>query len=301
LLLGVLMGMSASEAREVELVRDRHFNTGFTVWVAAPVEKTVAGTLLPSAEAATPVWGMAQWASRYPFTDYAGHVGEHGDLEFHSPGKLVVMGGSGSPRADLVLAVDGIREYGGAPRLATEPWTHLLVEQEFRKMIPVTQLSGLRFRISVRLLKCHADPEVTLDPGIHATQFLFYLSIQNRNEQSPGFGDYVWFGVPLYDNREPMPGRYVAHDPGTDRLIYTLATETLARESTHSGEWVTFEKDLLPDVRAALEEAWTQGYLKGSRDPADFAAAGMNLGWEVPGSYDVAAQVRGLRFLAQTQ
>jgi hypothetical protein len=40
-----------------------------------------------------------------------------------------------------------------------------------------------------------APPDAKL-PG-QAAQFLAYLTVQNLNRQSPGYGDYLWFGVQM--------------------------------------------------------------------------------------------------------
>ena len=47
-------------------------------------------------------------------------------------------------------------------------------------------------------------------------------------------------------------------------------------------------------IREALETAWARGFLTESRALADYRITSLNLGWEVPGIFDVAMQVRGL-------
>ena len=44
----------------------------------------------------------------------------------------------------------------------------------------------------------------------------------------------------------------------------------------------------------ALKEAWSKGFLSVPRNPADYAIGGMNMGWELPGTFDVAVQIRNL-------
>ncbi len=48
------------------------------------------------------------------------------------------------------------------------------------------------------------------------------------------------------------------------------------------------------EAAGALETAWKRGFLTGSRGFADDRITGMNLGWEVPGLFDVEMQVRDL-------
>ncbi|MCX6887778.1 MAG: hypothetical protein NTX27_22390, partial [Verrucomicrobia bacterium] len=59
-------------------------------------------------------------------------------------------------------------------------------------------------------------------------------------------------------------------------------------------EWITIDKDLRPLFLEALQTAWQRGFLNESHDLADYGLTGMNMGWEVPGLFDVAVQVRDL-------
>ena len=54
------------------------------------------------------------------------------------------------------------------------------------------------------------------------------------------------------------------------------------------------DTDLVPLLRESLESAWSKGFLTESRVLADYRITSINLGWEVPGCFDVAMQVRGL-------
>jgi hypothetical protein len=60
-----------------------------------------------------------------------------------------------------------------------------------------------------------------------------------------------------------------------------------------SGKWVTIEKDLLPYIKEGLKEAVKRGYLSNS-DPKDYAVVNMNLGWEILGTFDAAAEIECL-------
>jgi hypothetical protein len=65
----------------------------------------------------------------------------------------------------------------------------------------VSEIVSLPLRIRYRLKKAEVHRPDGFDPRRHTAQFVFYLTVQNRNRQSGGFGDYYWFGVPLYDAR----------------------------------------------------------------------------------------------------
>ena len=44
--------------------------------------------------------------------------------------------------------------------------------------------------------------------------------------------------------------------------------------------------------------AWARGFLSGSTNIADYAIGGMNMGWELPGLFEVAMETRKLSFVA---
>ena len=144
--------------------------------------------------------------------------------------------------------------------------------------------------MQARLDSAHIIKKSGYNANIHAAQFLIYFTVQNLNRSSSGFGKIIWLGVPVYDDRYPMPAKYVAHDDGTSTLIYTIAYRDAAAKSVQDGEWVAFHVDLLPYAIEALQEAWDRGYLPESHDVADYKIGGMNMGWEVPGlSYTAMA------------
>ncbi|MCK4788878.1 MAG: hypothetical protein KAV87_34370, partial [Desulfobacteraceae bacterium] len=62
-------------------------------------------------------------------------------------------------------------------------------------------------------------------------------------------------------------------------------------------QWVEIDANLLPYIEAGLEEAARRGYLT-DLNPGDYAVTGMNMGWELPGTFDASIQIRDLDILA---
>jgi hypothetical protein len=115
------------------------------------------------------------------------------------------------------------------------------------------------------------------------------------NRKSADYGQLIWFGVPLYDDRSRFPPEHKQQDTGgTSMFIYTPSGQTFCSRSAHDGDWIKVEKDLLPLMNGALKTAWARGFLKASQNLADYHISAMNMGWEVPGTFDVGAEVRGL-------
>ncbi|HUS92644.1 MAG TPA: hypothetical protein VM695_12380 [Phycisphaerae bacterium] len=284
-----------ADTRTTALLRDPSFRQGVVVYDPAPGRHVRRGVLRPDANTPPPAWGLAQWHSRFSPAGGAPQRLPGGAVRFADAAKSVTFAGGG-----LVLAIDSGKEYGGRPRRKGEPWPHLLVEQEIAACPPLTELSAVRFRIEYRLLRCVARQPERQDAALHAAQFQAFVTVQDRNRQSKGFGDYLWFGVPMYDSRHRSPKAYAAGDfAGSGKFICTPAASTFTRQSAHDGQWVRIDGDLLPLIREALRTAWQRGYLKRSREPGDFRLGSFNLGWEMPGAFDAAVEVRNLALEAE--
>ncbi|MDI9380118.1 MAG: hypothetical protein QM845_04460 [Verrucomicrobiota bacterium] len=295
------VGAAESGMPGLELVRDPHFSRGFHLLHPTPGRRVVCGRLAPMGSEADPVWDLAQWSSRFPLI--AGPASEtgHGAARWSNAAKSVTVGGGGANRADLALAVNASQEYAAGARKSGEPWVHLLVQQNFTNSPSLGEIGTARLRIEARLIKSrlHRTPDYT--PDLHAAQYQMFLTLQNSNRRSPGFGRFVWFGIPLYDDRARIPREHKQRDTaGSDMFIYTPSGELFSRRSAHDGEWVHVDRDLRPLLIEALETAWGRGFLDETRDLADYRLTGMNLGWEVPGVLDVELAVRGLSLTVTT-
>jgi hypothetical protein len=199
------------------------------------------------------------------------------------------------PASDLTLTANSDIEYGARIRQAGTPWVHLIIEQEFESPAFLEKLSAATLHLEARLLRSHNPRQIGQSPAVHAAQFQLFFTVQNRNRQSPGFGDLLWFGIPIYDSRERFAPEFKSQDfGGTGKFIFTPDARTFSPESAHDGQWVRIEKDLLPLMREALQTAWARGFLQGSKSPADYAIGGMNMGWELPGSFEVSMEIRAL-------
>ncbi len=284
-----------------ELVRDPHFTWGFHLLDPTPGRRVVCGRLAPKGSEADPVWDLAQWSSRFPLAAGPAVESEHGVVRWSNAAKSVTLGAGGANRADLSLAVNASREYAAGARKFGEPWVHLLVQQNFTNSPSLGEIGTARLRIEARLVKSRLHRTRDYTPELHAAQYQMFLTLQNSNRRSPGFGRFVWFGIPLYDDRARIPPEHKQRDTaGSDMFIYTPSGELFSRRSAHDGEWIQVDCDLRPLLIEALETAWGRGFLDESRDLADYRLTGMNLGWEVPGVFDVEMGVRGLSLAVTT-
>ncbi len=299
---GLLLGLAATDAiaadapkLERELIKDNLFRRGFILWQPKPGQHVPYGQLEGFDKKAEPIWGLAQWSSKFPLDPNWVTSGAEGALLCSNSAKSIRVGRTGTPHADLSLAVNTAVEYGAKARQAGNPWVHLLVEQQFDPPARLQELSAARLHVEGRLLRSRNLHQNDYSEKIHAAQFQIFFTVQNRNRQSAGNGDLLWFGVPIYDNRQRFPKAFAAQDfGGTAKFIFTPKAKTFVADSAHDGNWIVIDKDLLPLMRDALEAAWARGFLLASKEFGDYYIGGMNMGWELPGTFDVEMQVRNL-------
>ena len=249
-----------------------------------------------------PVWRLCQWATKHSLVSARCLRGADGSLSYENEAKRVSVCGSDSQSRGLTLEIRGSAEYGTRARKFGESWPHLLVEQDAIRLYALDELDEVRLRIRLRLLHGKSGMSADVyDPGLHAAQFQMFFIVKNVRSGSADRGNYYWFGVPFYDNRHDIPPAYMAADAGkkdaTGKFIYTVAGETLGDTPLKTGQWVALDVDLLPHILKGLREAEKRGYLTNS-DPHDYAVANMNLGWEIPGTFDAAVQVQDLEISA---
>jgi hypothetical protein len=249
-----------------------------------------------------PAWRLCQWATQYSLATAPCIRDANGTLSYENEAKRVVVGRSESANRGLILDIRGSAEYGSRARKQGESWPHLLVEQDALRLHALDELREVRLRIRVRLLYSRSGMSAAeYDPSLHAAQFQMFFIVRNIRPGSAERGNYFWFGVPFYDSRYDIPPAYQAADAGkkdaTGKFIYTVAGQALGETSLKTGQWLALDVDLLPHILRGLREAVASGYLKSSA-PHDYAVANMNLGWEIPGTFDAAVQVQNLEISA---
>jgi hypothetical protein len=299
--------MCESGEREIvtlELLRDGHFQQGFGL--LGPDGKGV-DILDFGKDDITPAWLMAQWHSQYCLAGTKPSELLPNGIGYKNEGKLVVLAPPGSEYADLILTVKGGAEFDYTPMKAGDAWPHLLVSQELigRKSLRLDNLSEVNLSIAARLLDVKYYDKQPAGAMARAAHCHIYFTIQNRDYDSGGYGDYYWFGIPIYDTRYLYSPLYAAQDassedkPGTGKYIYRPDAREVSDKTLHSGEWVEVNIDMLPFILAGLEDAWAKGYLRDSRDLKDYYISSLNVGWEVWGLVDISIQLRDFSIIAK--
>jgi len=284
----------------VKLLDDPMFHRGFNVAKIKQGPSEIEGVLQPGFEPGQPVWRLAQWYSHYNLITAKPERLADGSVRYFDGAKSIAFGPDKSDASDLTFGLNGLVEYGGVSPAKGEAWPHLLVEQRIATNAALPDVRQVRLAVSYRLLKAEAHRDAGWSDARHTAQFQIFFSLQNLNQASAGYGDYLWFGVPFFDARYPVPPAHSMKDfstakkAGTGKFIFSTGGEVYGGKKAIDGNWISIDQDVLPLMKEALGAAWDAGFLPASRDMSDYRIGGMNMGWEVTGLWDVAMQVRGL-------
>ncbi len=298
-----LGSLGGAVVQPVELIADAAFERGVCAAETDAAERVVQWKV-----AGIPVWRINHHYSKSSYTNMDAYrvradgftfQDDYGTLDLHPADKS----------ADFILGVNGEKEFGGVYRKQGEPWPHAYLTQRIsnpkghldEKSPTISEIAAIDFSISIRLLQGERNLRAGHTPSRHAAQFLFFLTIQNLNRQSKGYGDYYWFGISLYDDRYPVTSLHAMQDKGspqkrgTDKLIFDVGVQPFTTRVVAAGNWVTVQGDILPHIVAGLREAWRQGYLPASQEFGDYRIGALVLGWEITGLNDVSLAVKNLR------
>lgn len=294
---------SSNDTQGVEIIQDNTFEKGFaltpllpkTVMQGGGFEKTYLDTLDFGRDGSSPVWHFAQWHSKFNLA--------HAELQTAKDKSIYYINEGGSkkvaiyPDNSLLLEVNTNVEYDSA-RHKGQAWPHLLIAQNFNEKSPnVGEAKQLLFSMEQKLEKEENKmAEETFNTSLHTAQSPFYFILSNDNDNSPDYNQKIWFGIPSYDYRftEMNDQEKTSWDIGTNTFIYNVPQLPVWGEIRFQDKkWHKAETDLKPLILRALEAMKEKNVFKNT-SPDDLVITGMNFGWEVPGTFDVAIRVKNI-------
>ncbi|MBP3531827.1 MAG: hypothetical protein J6K25_11710 [Thermoguttaceae bacterium] len=261
------------------------------------------------AVAAAPTWKLAQHHSKFDLSRPETQTATATEARAATPGLAVARTKTPDGSVALRLEVAADAEYD-APRRADQNWLHLLLQRDFppSERVSFADVESLVFTCDAQVLRSErlmsADE---FNPNLHATQASVYFAISNDDPESPDFRDYIWFGVSFFDDRWEIQTDYVAVDGdpksiGTGKLIYRLGErrtidDILGGVNPFSKKPVRIEIDLAKYLGGALQAAKERGFLTETR-VEQMKLAHFNFGWETPGTYRAALEIKNPRLVA---
>ena len=203
----------------------------------------------------------------------------------------------------FTLEIRGSAEYGARARKQGESWPHLLVEQDAVRLLPLDELDEIRLRIRVRLLHSKSGmPAAEYDPGLHAAQFQMFFIVRTSG-RSPRIGA-ITSGSACPSMTAGMTSRPLSWPPMPARKMPPANSSTplparhWAKHHSKQVKWVALDVNLLPHILHGSSRSRQERVSQRRSDPHDYAVANMNLGWEIPGTFDAAVQVQDLEVSA---
>ena len=277
-------------AGDIALLGPRHGDGVYAVWQGVDSKADAA-------------WSVAQWGL-YRNTLQADTPREEVPGGYRCGNAAADITVCADGEYDIRLALRGSVEYEHARR-SNELWPHLLLGQNVTEgqALSFDELSALRFRCRFRLeqcVDCMAPGEYT--PSLHGVQVHQFFTVGK-----PGSGDFMWFGIPFFEQREPglYPGYACIDGAGGEiegfsgKLIRTCPQAWFTDRSAHSGEWLEYDIDLLPCLREAYDLAQSRGLLKGTAW-SDLRITSTNIGYDLFGTFDCAVQLGDMYLTAVT-
>ena len=270
---------------------------------------SLAGTLAGTNAIGEASWVFPQWGSKYDLYDYAERNYYNGGDAFTyiSDGKVV----NGKSIPAKILSIDSTDgsiymelnaqvEYD-RPRQDGESWPHTLLSQDFgpdESLVHISELDDLVMNMSYEITKFEDCMGNSANTDKHCAQLVWYITLQNRTPGHKDYGKYVWFGITLWDNRLSgiSYGGYAAEDAGKDDATHAFIYQPSSALVQPNGkcpvvnEYRTVDFHLLEVAKTAFNTAKDRGYL-GDTTWEDLYIGGMNFGFEVTGTYNVATQI----------
>lgn len=253
----------------------------------------------------TPVWVMAQWCSKYDLSKEldAGRSVEkkEGDTFIYEDPSKTFKYNQKTKAVDLIYRASS--DYD-TPRTSDQGWSHMLLEQNFANTPLIGDVDEVRVAIDFTINQMDRKmTDAEFDFNIHTAQLVWFITLTNMSPIYGTQGDYIWFGVPLYDARGMARENTIQYDKGTAHYIYGLAVHEYLDDKIESSTYdkdylpiktdMSFDYNIYPMFKAAFDTVQQNGGMQGARFE-DMAVTYMNMGWEIPGTYDVGVTIRKL-------
>ncbi len=297
--------------KEVQLLPDRHFERGFN---ALPGNKSFDNGTYPendytdnvylkyTADGDNPIWQLQQTGAIYDLNDiynpitkkYPEKVDEY--YRFDGVSNHVYVN---TDKGEIKLGLEASKEYEHA-RKDRENWPHLLLQTALTEQLTLADFSSLDFTIDLNLHVENKMEDSEFNSNLHTAQFLMYFTVNSMNPADSG--DYFWFGIPFYDYRNKKASKPAAMlDNGTSgntgKVIYQMGTEKIDPDGFRLDHDYQISLNLLDEFQDALLETQKLGRMT-STSVQDLSISYMNIGFELPGTFDVEATFSNFSLIA---
>ncbi len=286
---------SVNGTAPLNLIQDTFYENGSSVIAPDGSATTTASTIN---QGATPIWQVCQWDSVGNLSSTPPTI-SNGVYTYTDAAKTLSLN---TNTGATYMAIKGSVEYADGDRSqVSTPWPHLLLQQDYYgdQLINLSQMSSLKMQMTYKVTHCDNRMQGQVDAdNLHCAQVVWYISLQNRTEGHAEYGEYMWFGMILYDNREEGSNftlTYKVDDDSTANTGKMICQPASADWSSTGrmakvGETINVDFDILSVAKAAFNKAQRTYGLFSKSSWEDMYIGTMNFGIELPGTYNIGVE-----------
>ncbi|MBN8786162.1 MAG: hypothetical protein J0I84_03675 [Terrimonas sp.] len=274
---------------EIELIPG--FNKGFrlTGYDSRYKENHDIGRLQYGEMAEKTDWRIGQWGCTKNLINSVHTKEGNTDVYFDGSKTLKINNDTGG----FVLDIDGSKDYT-KDRKEGEAWIHFIMEvTSMPVQVKISDINFLDYSLEFNLTK-EKNNNIHFNSGLHTALFIWYITLNDRDPASPTYGDYFWFGLPIYDYRYDYSPFFAQQDGGkedkTDKFVINPKGEDFLNNTVRLNEPQHMQVDVFGMLKNAYELAVSRGFMKNTTFEK-LSIASMYIGWELPGNFDVAMKV----------
>ncbi len=301
------------EPKVYEMIVDNHFLNGFNVSPAnhtnSPADRFSLSTRINYNKVNSgATWSLAQHGCVHGFADGVELEKVNGELVFKNneqvDGYYVYADESKVLKVNpttsaLYMELNASKEFT-SPRQNKEEWPHLLVQEAFSKQIMFNELESLKLTLDVTLHKeINHLSEEEFQRDLHTSQYIMYIYVCSNAALDAG--EFLYFGIPIYDYRYKIMNEAGMIDAGTagntGKFIYQMPTYEYLPNGLVLGVKNHIEIDILASIARSLVLAQQYGKLMNSTIDNLYITS-FNIGFENPGTIDTAIEIEGLSLIA---
>ncbi len=278
---------------------------------------------------ADPVWKIAQWgcfshyfldSERWPRGYDSLEGNEHyvypaADLRYatDSDGYVRIANDTSSisvnsKTGSVKLYCDARNEYGvtprycekpriSAPRAEGEAWPHLLIEQSIAGTTSLADVSGVYFDMGFTMRVCEDYTEPKL-ASRHTAQFQWIISVQCCNSARDSYGESFWFDIPIVDARDGSTEYKTTaasfedngKDDSTGNMICSVSNYDFIDGGVTLGKKYEVSVNMYDKITEAFRSLQRGGRFSDC-ELSDMRIFSTNIGWELPGTYNVGVDI----------
>ncbi|GAB3427378.1 hypothetical protein [Niabella aquatica] len=277
------------EKYDIELIPN--FNKGFrlTGYDSRDKKNHDIGRLQYGEMADKTDWRIGQWGCTKNLINSVHTKEGNTDIYFDGSKTLKIDNKTGG----FVLDVDGSKDYT-KDREVGEPWIHFILEvMPFPVKVKIADINFLDYYLEFTLTK-EKNNNINFNPELHTALFIWYITLNDIDPQSPTYGEYFWFGLPIYDYRHDYSPFFAQQDSGKEDRTDKFVINPRGQDFLNSVVRLNVPQYMRHDVFGMLKDAYKLAVSRGFMKNTTFeklSIANMYIGWELPGNFDVAMKV----------